>query len=315
MKRRTFIKDISLISVCALLPVNPIKAAETVKKTSADAFKSQAGFTLWQLPSMHNDIGNSYVLLTNKGRIVVMDGGTPKESLFLRGFLNALGNEVEAWFISHPHNDHMGALKKILSEIPDGNCSKINIHKIYHSRFSPEHIRTEKGSDELCNEFYQLLDTSGIPVADLHEPGFQLQIDGLNLKILSVTNEEFNIHNTYNNSSMIIRAWDKKKSVVFLADSGKECGNKALNGPLAKDLNCDYLQVAHHGQKGCDEHFYKTVKFRACLWPTPIWIWNNDEGKGFNTGSLKTFETRGWMDEIGIKEHHVSGLDGVWRLD
>lgn len=33
----------------------------------------------------------------------------------MRGFIGALGNEVEAWFISHPHDDHMGALSVILS--------------------------------------------------------------------------------------------------------------------------------------------------------------------------------------------------------
>ena len=45
------------------------------------------------------------------------------------------------------------------------------------------------------------------------------------------------------------------------------------------------------------------------------WVWNNDQGKGTNTGNLKTFETRRWMDEIGIKEHHVSWRDGLFKLD
>lgn len=32
-------------------------------------------FTLWQLSSQRNDIGNSYVIRTHNGKIVVMDGG------------------------------------------------------------------------------------------------------------------------------------------------------------------------------------------------------------------------------------------------
>ena len=59
-----------------------------------------------------------------------MDGGMNDETLFLRGFIAALGNEVEAWFTSHPHNDHVGALTKILQK-PDG----MKINKVYHSRF------------------------------------------------------------------------------------------------------------------------------------------------------------------------------------
>jgi hypothetical protein len=74
------------------------------------------------------------------------------------------------------------------------------------------------------------------------------------------------------------------------------------------------MQMAHHGQNGCDENFYKTVSFRVCLWPTPSWVWNNDAGGGFNTHILKTIDTRGWMDEKGIKEQHVS-WEGLTKIE
>ncbi|MCF0197510.1 MAG: hypothetical protein HUK03_09865 [Bacteroidaceae bacterium] len=114
---------------------------------------------------------------------------------------------------------------------------------------------------------------------------------------------------------MILRVWHRRKSIVFLGDAGVECGDLCLGGPFADDLHCDYMQMAHHGQGGCSEEFYRAVRFTACLWPTPSWVWNNDQGKGFNTGILKTCDTRLWMDRKGIKEHHVSCRDGLWRLD
>ena len=270
---------------------------------------AQSGFTMWQIPSHVNTIGNSYVFRTTKGKVIVMDGGTKDETLFLKGFIAALGNEVEAWIVSHPHDDHVGALTAIL-ENPQG----MKIHKIYHSRFSTELLNSEASSAKPTNEFYNALDTSHIEVINLTKPGLIVKIDDLNFKILSVTNEELRM-NPYNNSSMIVRVWDKRKSIVFLGDAGVECGNKVLNSPYRKDLDCDYLQVAHHGQQGCNEQFYKTIHFKACLWSTPSWVWNNDQGKGTNTGNLKTFETRRWMDEIGIKEHHVSWRDGLFKLD
>ena len=308
MERRGFLKRIALAGAALATAGVPTEAAAKVRKETVAALKSGVGFTLWQIPSQVNTIGNSYVLLTDKGRVVVMDGGMPEETSFLRGFLGALGNEVEAWFISHPHNDHMGALNEILKA-----PKELKIKRIYHSRFSPSLIALEKPYDGFCLDFYKHLDETSFPVTDLREPGLQLKIDGLNLKVLGVTNEEFHT-NPYNNSSTVIRVWDKQKSVVFLADAGVECGNKLLAGPYAKDLDCDYMQMAHHGQRGCDEHFYKTVNFRVCLWPTPTWVWNNDQGKGFNTGPLETIETRRWMDEKGIKEHHVSTVEGLWRL-
>ena len=50
---------------------------------------------MWQIPSHRNTIGNSYVFRTKGGKVIVMDGGFPEEEFTLRGFLGALGNEVE----------------------------------------------------------------------------------------------------------------------------------------------------------------------------------------------------------------------------
>ncbi len=273
---------------------------------------AKSGFTMWQLPAMEDNIGNSYVFLTDKGKVVVMDGGRYQEDFYLRGFLAALGNEVEAWFVSHPHDDHMGALTKIL-ENPKG----LKIKKLYHSLFSESLIDCEKPYNDYARRFYAAVDSveklGQLQVEDLTEPGFTGKIDGMNFKVLGVTNEEFRT-NPYNNSSMIVRVWDKDKSIVFLGDAGAECGDKVLESEFRPDLDCDYLQVSHHGQAGCSEKFYKTVKFKACLWPTGTWVWTNDFGAGPGTGTLKTAETRRWMDEIGIKEHHVSCIEGLFML-
>ncbi|MGN0232435.1 MAG: ComEC/Rec2 family competence protein [Muribaculaceae bacterium] len=307
MNRRHFISSIALAGASLAGSALPLKAAETVREKAKRLFKSPSGFTLWQLPSQHNDIGNSYVLLTDKGRVVVMDGGTYQEADYLRGFIEALGNEVEAWIISHPHPDHMGALNEILKR-----QWTMKINRVYHSRVSDAFFDCEPDYSARGREYYATLDKSGIPVTDYTEAGDMLQIDGLNMKILGVKNEDIG---NYNDSSLIIRAWDKHKSVLFLGDAGAEQGNRLLAGPYASDLDCDYIQMSHHGQRGCSEEFYKTVKFHACLWPTPLWVWNNDGGQGINTAHLKTFDTRRWMDEKGIKEHHVSCLEGIWRLD
>lgn len=97
-------------------------------------------------------------------------------------------------------------------------------------------------------------------------------------------------------------------------DLGIEGGDKLLASAFRKDLDCDYLQMAHHGQNGCSERFYKSIRFRACLWPTATWLYDNDKGGGFDTGPWKSVETRRWMEEKGIAEHYVS-CDGLHRID
>ena len=262
---------------------------------------TQNTFILWQLPSQVNTIGNSYIILTRNGKVVVIDGGVNQETSYLRGFLAALGNEVEAWFISHPHPDHIGALTEILK-----SPQEIAIKKIYHSEFSPSFRNTEPDYAAVANAFYDALAASGISVINCTTPGIQIDIDGVNFKILTVTNENILV-NPYNNSSMVFRVWDKKKSILFLGDLGLEHGDLLLNGPYRKDLDCDYLQMAHHGQRGVSKNFYRTVKFSACLWPTPSWVYENANGL------YETTEIRALMDELGITTHYIS-FQGLHKI-
>ena len=305
ISRRSFLGTSALAAAALAVPSGISAATDPEKPWNP---RKRSDFTMWQIPSHKNTIGNSYVFRTRGGKVVVMDGGFPEEAFTLRGFLGALGNEVEAWFISHPHDDHMGALHEILK-----NPQDLRINHIYHSRISDAVIDAEPSEAQKCRDFYAAIEKSGIPADDIQQAGRVFEFDGMRLKILSVATGL--TKNPYNNNSMIMRVWDRKKSVVFLGDAGVECGDLCLHGPYAADLNCEYLQMAHHGQRGCSEEFYRSIKFRACLWPTPMWVWNNDSGKGFNTSSLKTCETRLWMDRLGIKEHHVSVRDGLWRLD
>ena len=261
-------------------------------------------FVLWQLPSQIDSIGNSYVVQTANGKVIVMDGGFEAEKDYLRGFIDALGGKVDAWIISHPHDDHITAIVALL-ENPKG----LKINKIYHSRFSDVLIDSEsEKTAEITRKFYSLLDNAtDIEVVDCH-CGDEFEIDGVNFRILSEKNPELANCNPYNNSSMAYKMWDSKKSFIFLGDLGVEGGQKLLDSEYAKDLECDYLQMAHHGQAGCDKHFYESVKFRACLWPSPKWVYNAPMGR------LKTAEVRGWIKELGITEHYVSN-EGLARIE
>ena len=266
-------------------------------------------FTLWQLESRVNSQINSYVILTHSGKVIIMDGGDEVDKDYLRGFIDALGGKVDAWFVSHPHNDHMGALKVIL-ENPQG----LQIDKIYHSRFTETLIDTEeKRWADYTRAFYALLDNAkGTEVIDCH-CGDEFEIEGINFKILTEKNPEI-LGNGYNNSSMVIKMWDKHKSFIFLGDLGVEAGDKLLASEYAKDLECDYLQLAHHGNWAVKKNFYEKVKFRAALWPSPTWLYNNDAGKGFNTAHFESVIVRGWMKELDIKEHYVA-CEGLAKIE
>ena len=81
---------------------------------------------------------------------------------------------------------------------------------------------------------------------------------------------------------MIIKMSINDKSMIFLADTGKESGEKLLINQGDK-LKANIVQMAHHGQNGVNKNVYEKIQPKICLWPTPEWLWNNDPGTGYNT--------------------------------
>jgi len=280
----------------------------TISNLPSDTGESQNGsdFILWQLPCVIKNVHMSYVFKINNGQVAVLDGGWGADAKLIRDKLVALGDTVDAWFVSHPHEDHMGALNAVLED-PEG----IRIKHIYYSRLTDDQIQAEnhtisgQNNADSAFEYYHTLDTSSVLKTNFRQPGAIITLGQTHFKILSVSNPEI-ITNVYNNSSMAIRVWDDKKSFVFLGDLGIEGGDKLLNSPYKDDLNCDYLQMAHHGNHGVGSSFYRRLKFSACLWPTPEWLWNNNVGGGYNTGPYSTVLLRNFLrDTMGVTRNYV----------
>lgn len=282
---------------------------------AVQAAEGPASFTLWQLPSQTSGQMMSYVLRTPGGHVLVIDGGRKEDSPYLRGFLGALGNSVEAWFITHPHNDHVEALLEILDN-PQG----LAIDTIYAS-LPEEAWADEYASDrrdlECIRRSHAHFNPQERSFCDL-TLGQQFTFDGVQVQVLGIRNPEIT-KNCINNSSVVLKVWDAHKSVLFLADLGFEGGEKLLHGPYADQLHTDYLQMAHHGQQGVGEAVYQAIRPRDCLWPTTQWLWDNDPSHGKDpnakgTGRWKTLETRAWMEKLPIQHHYLSA-DGLQRID
>jgi len=265
-------------------------------------------FTLWQLPSRTGSQNMSYVMRTVNGKIIVVDGGYTGDAEYLSGFLAPLGNQVHAWFISHPHLDHVDALTEIL------NTNKsLQIDEIYGSlpeeswiaEHEPQHVKTiQQLNAALLKHERKVIELS---------LGQHLEIDGVQIDILGIKNPEIT-PNAINNSSIVFRLYDKTKSILFTGDLGVQGGNKLLNSPYRDHLQSDFVQMAHHGQNGVTEEFYQVVSPKYCLWPTPAWLWNNDSGKGINSGTWQTLIVRDWMDKLKVEKHFLSA-EGLIRID
>ncbi len=257
-------------------------------------------FTLWQLPNQTRSQMMSYVLRGTGGKIVVIDGGTVGDAPYLREFLKHQGGVVDAWFITHPHDDHCSALTEILKD-PQG----LTLGPIYASL--PEAAWIGEVADASEKKTYAELTTALAQaqrsVTDL-ELGQQMTIDGMRIRVLGIKNPEIK-RNPINNSCVVLRISDKRKSVLFLADLGAAGGEKLLKSEQARYLPSQYVQMAHHGQNGVNEDVYQAVRPEYCLWPAPLWLWDNNPGTGKGTGRWKTLEVRAWMEKFPIKKHYL----------
>lgn len=248
-----------------------------------------------------------YLLTTENGKTIVIDGGTSDDTDNLIKHIKEKTGKVDAWFITHPHRDHATSLINIIQN------TDIPIDAIYVSLHDADWYKQYE--EARSNEAISLIEAlQNERIKDkVHEVSLneKIQIDNVKAEILGIKNPEITTR-AINNSSMVIKMKTETKSVLFLGDTGAESGEKLLKTQKEK-LKADIVQVAHHGQNGVTKEVYEAIDPQICLWPTPEWLWNNDKGEGEDSGPWKTKETRKWLEELGIKQNIIA-KDGDMTL-
>lgn len=254
---------------------------------------------LWMLGSATGAQNLSIVIRSPHGKLIVVDGGWEADADKLSSLILQQGGEVSAWLITHPHEDHVGALYAILNDA----SRKIKIDKIYCSLATPDWYRqvspTGAGiADQLLNAFTKL------PVGTVKNNigrGTEIDIDDVHIRVLN--NRGTYINNGVNNSSLVYKMNVSGQSILILGDLAYDGGKDLIKTCTAAELKSDIVQMAHHGQQGVDQDAYALIAQTTCLWPTPAWLWNNDNGGGVGSGPWGTLTTRAWMDALGVKDN------------
>ncbi len=257
---------------------------------------------------------------------------------------------VDAWFISHAHGDHHVELTKILCAYTDdpnytGDTigethawtapadKNFTIENFYFDfpvdgEWPPADDRTGSVVDAKFKEGLQkYAEANGIPVTDTYyndlngkvvnqeaiDEGLTITIDGVDFQILQTWSTE---DGQVNDNSMIIRMVHDGESVLFLNDATVASGHRLLNKWGADALKSDIVQLAHHGQAGCDKAFYDAIdaKNSVRLWPCAQWIW---EGTGYQTPEVRTWFglEEHYEDYVQSKSDFVAGLYDTFPTD
>lgn len=99
-----------------------------------------------------NSNGNSYIIQLKNGHFVVEDGGRTEDAPYFLDYIESLTPEgekpvIEAWFISHAHNDHYGVLQEIATN--PKYCERIYVEGVYFTRYNNQTAQVYAGEDGL----------------------------------------------------------------------------------------------------------------------------------------------------------------------
>ena len=260
---------------------------------------------------------NAFVITTEDGRLLVIDGGYQADAEYLLSYLKSLTGSscprIDAWILTHPHKDHMAAFLEIMRH----HREEVDVGRVFFKFpsvqfFAHAEKETDADAEHMLIEFYELLPYFADRIT-IVTAGDVYNVGAARLDIL-FTSDDTLVTNISNNASTVFRLTLGTKTVLFTGDAGVEAGHKILERYADTDLlRCDICQMAHHGQNGCDRAFYEAVRPEICLWCAPGWLWDNDKGGGFDTHIWKTVEVRRWMEDLGVKKNYVA-KDGTQIL-
>jgi len=239
------------------------------------------------------------------GTLVIVDGGTEQNSGKLREVIAAHGNYVNAWIITHFHDDHVGALCQILSD-PQG----ITVGNIYTTPNDRDYYMSHMAADWDADRYdtFVALTSQGTPV-NYATPGVVLDFDGMRVTFLSSysqTVQELGAEDIPNNLSLVFRVDFTQDSLLFTGDCKSEALANWLISAYGDLLKTKYVQAAHHGNGAFSTNIYGYIMPQIMLIDAPTWL---VQGQVYTTKDLIA-----WCDASGIAHYDLTTATNEYIL-
>ncbi len=301
---------------------------ETRKKDNAYTKKSKVCeplFTQVQLKYDRATEGMSYLMRLSDGRFIIVDGGATEADNYESHHLYALMQQqnvldtitVAAWFITHPHGDHIDVATEFLNRF-DGNDLKIE-----QILFNFE-TGTRADSFGTAVEKWKKL---GAQVVTPHTGQVHHFADA-KIEILHTVEDFYPLsthdltENKVNNTSVTFCINIAGQKIAMLGDIG-ETGSDEMVAMWGSYLKSDIMQMAHHGLPGGTVELYTTIDPTIVVLPTTAynhtkyfnefrhfqkdttragkafwWLYDNDaEQFELGTGNVKEVIISGFSEE------------------
>lgn len=272
MKTKTFIMCSVGVVICLLFCIICFLIFKQTKPAISDMEQKDE----WVITQYgRNDINLSFYSIYNETKgLIIVDGGWSEDAASVREVINELGGHVDAWILTHPHQDHIGAFNLLYNELEG-----ITIDNIYTVEMAKPEECIEVApwdSVDAYNDFLGL-DIENITYLYANDT---LDICGLKFEIISTYDENVkNLSKDFiNDGSIIFKVTNQTESMLFCADVGINMSNFLVE-KWGNSLKADYLQMAHHGYGGLGDEFYRLVSPKIAFFDAPDWLMYDETGK------------------------------------
>ena len=229
-------------------------------------------------------VQGTFYTIANDDFLIIIDGGWAENSDAVRSVIAEHGNVVDAWIISHPHQDHAGAFNEIYA-----NPGDITIRAIYDNGFDYDFIEAsgEPYDDITVMETYHAL-TEGADNLTHLKRGDSLSLCGLTLDVYNayddiVLTSVGDEKDYQNNASLLFKISSENSSMLFCSDIKYDM-NDTLLSAYRDSISCDYVQTGHHGNWSFSNEFYEATGASVYFIDAPSSITDNAD---FPASALK----------------------------
>ncbi|MBR4454841.1 MAG: MBL fold metallo-hydrolase [Solobacterium sp.] len=266
---------------------------------------------VWELTEHPDDSGAQgmfYSLYNLKdGSLIIVDGGSEKNAARVRSVINRYGGTVDAWLLTHFHEDHIGAFNAIYE-----NPGAIKIKDIYASSFDrdPErYLSLCKSWDtpETFRKFCRI--TSN---ALIHHPsrGDSITIDGLQFQFFNtydiVMDQLAEGYDLPNNCCLTFRITGSEDTILFMGDITSAAVTDHMVDQFAENIKAEYVNACHHGNSPVPYSFYAYVDPAVIFLDGPEWLMTGDQ---FTAKDLIR-----WCEKNGIRHYDFRTGENVFAF-
>lgn len=282
-------------------------------------YKEPQVFTMRQYADVKNYQCMSYLVENSTGGLIVVDGGRAWQSEALVKQIRRRGGVVDAWIITHAHDDHAGVLASVLEA--DWHKTEIEIKEILIGDMDYEAVMAEE-SDRTDMVAYLQMGLKKHDNVRVLKAGDELDVIGLHMKVLHTCNQTVLDYsdNILNDGSMVFTLAGEEKRVLFLSDTadntreiaaqvtdpsqGSEIGRRIADEILANypdDVQAFAVQMSHHGNGSYPDYFYEAIAPERAFFAAPDWLMEN---RNRETGEESYYSTPHYvelMERLGAK--------------